>query len=107
VAAGFGKGVAMSMKMMKWIAAGVLAGAPAIALARSHVTAAPLAAISSVTSKVTPSKLAATHKKPAVKHKQLASKSHPKVTHTAVHKTAKHKPAPKVSHKNLSTTKKH
>ena len=90
----------MSMKMMKWIAAGVLAGAPAIGLARSHVTAAPLAAVSSVSPKATPKKLAATHKK-------TVSKAHHKVTHTAVHKTVKHKPAPKVKHKNLSTTNKH
>jgi hypothetical protein len=90
----------MSMKLMKWIAAGVLAGAPAIGLARSHVTAAPLAAISSVSSKVTPKKLAVTHKK-------LVSKAHRKVMHTAVHRAVKHKPAPKGAHKKLVTTKKH
>ena len=51
----------MSMKMMKWIAAGISGRAPAIGLARSHVTAAPLAAVSSVSSKTAPKKLAVTH----------------------------------------------
>jgi hypothetical protein len=89
----------MSMKLMKWVAAGVLAGAPAIGFARAHhvTAAAPLSAISSMSSKISPAKLATAHRK-------LASKAHVKAART-IRKVVKHTAKPKVSHKRHAKVK--
>lgn len=75
----------LNRKMIKWIAASVLAGAPAIGLARTHhVTTAvsPLSASAVLTSTPSaPTKLVSTHKRSikhhrAVKHTHRSAKSH-------------------------------
>jgi len=75
--------------MIKWVAATVLAGAPAIGLARTHhVTTAvsPLSASAVLTSTPSaPTKLVSTHKRSvkhrrAVKHTRRNAKSHVRKT---------------------------
>jgi uncharacterized protein YcfJ len=106
------------MKLMKWMAAGVLVGAPAIGLARTHhvTAAAPLAAVSSAP--VVASALDVKPVKAAVKHRKLAAKSHVKaktlahkaLAHKALaHKTVKHAIKHKITHKHRAkiSSKKH
>jgi len=79
----------LNRKMIKWVAATVLAGAPAIGLARTHhVTTAvsPLSASAVLTSTPSaPTKLVSTHKRSvkhhrAVKHTRRNAKSHVRKT---------------------------
>ena len=93
-----------SMKLMKWMAAGVLIGAPAIGLARTHhvTAAAPLAAVSSPP--VVASALDVKPAKAAIKHKKLVAKSHAKAKALA-HKSIKHSIKHKITHKHRAKVK--
>jgi hypothetical protein len=67
----------MNVKLMKWVAAGVLAGAPAMVLARTHhvtTAAAPLAAITTTPIAATPVAKLAAHKK--ISRTRKATKAH-------------------------------
>jgi hypothetical protein len=89
----------MNAKLMKWVAASVLAGAPAIGLARTHhmtTAAAPLAAITTTPSAAPVTKLAA-HKK--VAHVRKASRSHVRKAATKRRATkARHRPTKAKKH---------
>ena len=92
----------LNRKMIKWVAASVLAGAPAIGLARTHhVTTAvsPLSASAVLTSTPSaPTKLVSTHKR-SVKH-------HRAVKHTRRAKSHVRKTSSKARHHSRAKLKK-